>query len=121
MASLARVTPRICLICSERVHPIYFSLHMGYHFKPMNRKLALSLLICFSLSILGLAFHYHEDGVPHPNCSICSLVSHHSNVAFQDTPQISAPPYHILHISLGNTINISYLHYRCYSNRAPPA
>ena len=44
----------------------------------MNRKLAYLLLICFSLSILGLAFHHHADGVSHDNCPICSYVSHHS-------------------------------------------
>jgi len=87
----------------------------------MNRKLVYLLLICFSLSILGLAFHHHEDGVPHANCSICSFVSHHSNVALQDTPQISAPSYNILLISLENTVNISYLFYCPYSSRAPPA
>ena len=87
----------------------------------MNRKLVYLLLICFSLSILGLAFHHHEDGVPHDNCSICSYVSHYSNFVFQDPPQISAPSYNILFISLENTVNISHPCYHPYSNRAPPA
>ena len=87
----------------------------------MNRKLVLFLLICFWLSILGLAFHHHEDGVPHPNCSICSYVSHHSYVVFQDFPQISPPGPDILLISLENTVNLYYVSCSPYSNRAPPA
>ena len=86
----------------------------------MNKKLVYLLLICLSLSILGLAFHHHKDGVPHENCSICSFVSHHSNLVFQDAPQISVPSYNTLLISLENPVNISYLCYHPYSNRAPP-
>ena len=93
----------------------------GYIIRLMNRKLASLLLICFSLSILGLAFHYHADGVSHHNCSICSFASLHSNLVFQDAPQISAPSSNVLFILIENTGSISYPYYTPYSNRAPPA
>jgi hypothetical protein len=102
------------------IHPIYFSLHIGYHFLPMNRKLALFLLICFLLSILELVFHHHEDGVSHDNCSICSYVSHHSFLIPQDSPQISLLSSNILLVSLEGTVNSSFPSYHPYSNRAPP-
>ena len=69
----------------------------------MKRRFVCLLLICFSLSILGLAFHHHADGVPHDNCSICSYVSHHSNLVIQDFPQISLLSSNALFISIENT------------------
>ena len=87
----------------------------------MINKLAYFLLICLSLSILGLAFHHHKDGTTHANCAICFHVSHHSNLVFEDVPQISAPSCNILLIFLENTFNISYSYSRPYSIRGPPA
>ena len=87
----------------------------------MNRKLVCLLLICFSLSILGPAFHHHHDGVPHDTCPFCCHVSHHSVLISQHTPQILLVSSNISFISIENTANISYLYYHPYSNRAPPA
>ena len=87
----------------------------------MYRKLSYLLLVCFFLSILGLAFHHHADGVPHDNCSICSYVSNHSVLIPQDSPQISLLSSNVLFISIDNTLNSSSLYYHPYSNRAPPA
>jgi hypothetical protein len=99
---------------------VYFSLRMRYA-KTVKRKLALSLLICFSLSILVLAFHHHEDGVPHDNCSVCFNVTHHANVAFQVVQQVSPPTSDIPLVSLEHKISLSSLFHSPYSNRAPPA
>jgi hypothetical protein len=88
----------------------------------MNRKLVYLLLICFSLSILGLSFHYHADGAPHhDDCSLCCHVLRHSLLIPQDSPQISLLTPNVLFISIENTANISYQCYHLYSNRAPPA
>ncbi len=87
----------------------------------MKRKLVYLLIICFSLSILGLAFHHHADGVPHDACPICCHVSHHSLLIPQDCPQISLLLSNVSFISIENTLNSSYLCYHPYSNRAPPA
>jgi len=90
----------------------------------MKRKLVYLLIICFSLSILGLAFHHHEDGASRDDCPVCSYFSHHSNLViqdFQDFPQISLLSSNVSFISIENTVNGSYLCYHPYSNRAPPA
>jgi len=86
----------------------------------MNKKLVYLLLICFSLSILGLAFHHHADGVPHDDCLLCCHVLCHSLLIPQDSPQISLLTPNVLFISIENTANISYQCYHPYSNRAPP-
>jgi len=87
----------------------------------MKRKLVCLLLICFSLSILGLAFHHHVDGVPHDDCLLCYHILCHSLLIPQDSPQISLLTPNVLFISIENTANISYQCYHPYSNRAPPA
>ena len=87
----------------------------------MNKKLAYFLLICLSLSVLGLAFHHHKHGATHDNCAICFHISHHSNLVCEDVPQISAPSYNNLLIFLENTFNIPYSYSRPYSIRGPPA
>ena len=87
----------------------------------MSKKLVYILLVCFCLSIAGLLFHHHEDGVPHDNCSICSYISHHSVLIPEDSPQISLLFSDISFISIETTVNTSYLWYHPYSNRAPPA
>jgi hypothetical protein len=90
-------------------------------FGGMNRKLALIFLVCFSFSILGCAFHYHEDGDCHDNCAVCFCVLHHSNLAFQDSPQISPPVSGIFPGVLENAVYFPSLSCSPYLNRAPPA
>jgi hypothetical protein len=87
----------------------------------MNRKLALFLLTWFSLSVLAIAFHHHEDGVSHDNCSICFNISLHSNAAFQDVPQIALSTSLFPLAALENTVSVSRLCCSPYLNRAPPA
>jgi hypothetical protein len=87
----------------------------------MNRKLALIFLVCFSLAILVCAFHHHEDGDAHDDCSICSCVFHHSNSAFQNFLQISPPVSNIFKGILEPAVNRSCPCCSPYSNRAPPA
>jgi hypothetical protein len=87
----------------------------------MAKKIIYFLSICFLFSAVGLTFHHHGDGVSHDNCSLCSYISHHSNIILQDSFQITAPSFDNLPISLEDTVNNSYLIYHPYSNRAPPA
>jgi len=89
--------------------------------KSMRRKAALFLFICFSLSFIGFAFHHHADGGSHADCSVCFHVAHHSTLAFQDIPQISAPVSAILPVFVENAVSPSPLRCTPYSNRAPPA
>ncbi len=86
----------------------------------MNRRLIYLLIICFCLSILGLAVHHHADGVSHDTCLLCCHVSHHSVFIPHDNPQISSLPSNASFISVENTLNSPYLCYQIYLNRAPP-
>ncbi|MGO9533217.1 MAG: hypothetical protein ACLP3B_18840, partial [Syntrophobacteraceae bacterium] len=90
-------------------------------FGAMNKKLGLIFLVCFSISILGCSFHHHDDGESHDDCSICFCVAHHSNLGFQDFPQISPPVSDIFFSVLENAVYVSCPCCSPYSNRAPPA
>jgi len=87
----------------------------------MAKKIVYFMFICFLFSTVGAAFHYHADGVSHDNCFLCSYISLHSNLILQGSFQITALSFHILPISLEDTVNNSYLSYHPYSTRAPPA
>jgi hypothetical protein len=87
----------------------------------MHKKVALILVVCFSLLFLGCAFHHHEDGDAHDNCSICFCVVHHSNLAFQDVFQISPPVFGIFSDIPEAVVSLFSTCFSPYSNRAPPA
>ena len=87
----------------------------------MNKKIVYALLIFFSLFVLALAFHHHKDGVAHDACLLCFNIFHHSELVSQYSPQVSAPSFNTLLVLIGNTVNIPFLYYYPYSNRAPPA
>jgi hypothetical protein len=90
------------------------------HGSLMNKKFFAVLLILLFVSIVGLTFHYHEDGTYHDDCAICSYVSHPVSFVLQGTPQISVPSLNILHIPLERPDQLSCLSCSPYSNRAPP-
>jgi hypothetical protein len=92
-----------------------------YILKLMNKRCALSLLICFSLALLGVAFHHHADGAPHDDCSLCFTICHHANVAIQDAPQISPLSSLVFFTSIEHEVSLPSDSYAPYSNRAPPA
>ena len=48
----------------------------------MLKRLALLLTILFLLASLVEAFHFHDDGADHPQCSIC-VALHHSAVPWR--------------------------------------
>lgn len=54
----------------------------------MRRSLS-TLLVCLLLcSALVTAFHHHEDGAAHSDCSIC-LVGHHQPATESDAPAVA--------------------------------
>jgi hypothetical protein len=46
----------------------------------MLKRLSLLLTILLLLASLVEAFHYHDDGADHPQCSICA--AHHQKAEF---------------------------------------
>ena len=51
----------------------------------VHKKFILFFSFLLLLSILGVRFHYHENGMTHDTCSLCSFASHHNNFVFQDS------------------------------------
>jgi len=86
----------------------------------MSRKSVILLLVCFSLSFLGAAFHHHEEGTSPGNCPICSYVFHHSGSISQDLPQFSLSVSDVSFIPVERTLIDSSFRYHPYLNRAPP-
>ena len=86
----------------------------------MNKKLVYLLLICFSLSFLGLSVHHHKDGASHDTCLFCYHISHDSLIIPQNSPQISLLLYNPFFISVENGLGSAHRCYHPYSNRSPP-
>ena len=43
----------------------------------MLKRFSFIFVLLLLLSFLGEAFHHHDDGDDHPDCSICMAVVHH--------------------------------------------
>jgi hypothetical protein len=54
----------------------------------MLKRLSFIFVCLLLLSFLGEAFHHHDDGDDHSDCSICMAVVHHK----ADTGLTFAPP-----------------------------
>jgi hypothetical protein len=54
----------------------------------MLKRFSFIFVCLLLLSFLGEAFHHHDDGDEHPDCSICMAVVHHK----ADTGLTFAPP-----------------------------
>ncbi len=44
----------------------------------MLRRLSFLFAFILLLSFLGEAFHRHDDGADHPDCSVCMAAVHHN-------------------------------------------
>ncbi len=91
------------------------------HFTYMHKKFALLLFVCFFLSILAVAFHHHEDGLDHDDCSICFCATHHTNSVSSSVPQVSSPAFETGLVFFEDKLDLSPVCHSPYSNRAPPA
>jgi hypothetical protein len=59
-------------------------------FVAMRKGLSFIIICLMLLSFLGEAFHHHNDGADHPECSICVAAHQKSDAAFATAP-FSAP------------------------------
>jgi len=56
----------------------------------MLKRVSLFLTILFLLTTLVEAFHYHDDGADHPECSICAATHQQANTCSPSSiPEIS--------------------------------
>jgi hypothetical protein len=54
----------------------------------MLKRFSFIFVCLLFLSFLGEAFHHHDDGDDHPDCSVCMAVVHHK----ADTGLTFTPP-----------------------------
>ncbi len=48
----------------------------------MLKRLATFCVTLLLLATLGAAFHHHDDGADHPDCSICAAIHHQADTGF---------------------------------------
>jgi hypothetical protein len=52
----------------------------------MLKRLSYIFVCLLLLSILGAAFHHHDDGAEHSDCSICMAIHHRADNGFTFAP-----------------------------------
>lgn len=52
----------------------------------MLKRLSFIFVCLLLLSFLGAAFHHHDDGDEHPDCSICMANQHKADTGFTFAP-----------------------------------
>ena len=87
----------------------------------MHKRLSLIFITLLLLSTLVEAFHYHDDGADHPECSICAATHHQADTAY------TAPVYEFLRHFVETPYPrpvlpvITKTFFTPCNNRAPPA
>jgi hypothetical protein len=87
----------------------------------MRKGLSFIIICLILLSFLGEAFHHHDDGADHPECSICVATHQKSDTGFSFAP-LDAPGD--LAGTLYNPLIINIISKTLFSpslGRAPPA
>jgi hypothetical protein len=87
----------------------------------MRKGLSFIFICLMLLSFLGEAFHHHDDGADHPECSICIATHQKSDAGFSFAP-LELPGE--LAGTLSNPSIITIFNRTLYSpslGRAPPA
>jgi hypothetical protein len=87
----------------------------------MRKHLALICLCLLLVSTLVTAFHHHDDGDDHPECSICLAIHHQSDSdyafpAFEVQRQLVDTVYTQPALAV-----VTKLFFTPANNRAPPA
>ena len=85
------------------------------------KRLSIFFILIFFISILGVIYHHHEDGMPHDDCLVCCIVAHNSVFLTQDTYQVSSNDSIISSVFIYKDFITPYTLTRTLSIRAPPA
>ena len=88
--------------------------------KPLKR-LSIFFIFIFFISILGVIYHHHEDGMPHDDCFICKIVTNNRIFLTQDTYQTFSNNCTISIVFIDQYFITPYTLTRTFSIRAPPA
>jgi hypothetical protein len=85
------------------------------------KQLSISFIFIFFISIPGVIYNHHEDGMTHDDCFICNIVTDNRIYLTQDTEQIFSNNRIISTVSIDKDLIIPYTLTRTFSIRAPPA
>ena len=88
--------------------------------KPLKR-LSIFFIFIFFISIFGVIYHHHEDGMPHNDCLVCKIVTNNRIFLTQDTDQTFSNNCIISTVSIDKDFITPYTLTRTFSIRAPPA
>ena len=87
--------------------------------KPLKR-LSIFFIFIFFISILGVIYHHHEDGMPHDDCFICKIVANDRNFLIQDTYQTFSNNSIISSVFIYVDFTTPYILTQTFSIRASP-
>ena len=85
------------------------------------KRLSIFFILIFFISILGVIYHHHEDGMPHDDCFICKLITNNTIFLTQDTYQTFSNDSIISTVFIDQYFITPYNLTRTFSIRAPPA
>ena len=85
------------------------------------KRLSIFFIFIFFISILSVIYHHHEDGMPHDDCLVCSIVANNRTFLSQDTYQVLSDYRIISFVFIDKDLITPYTLTRTISARAPPA
>jgi hypothetical protein len=102
--------------------PQFSSFHSrGYPMEKPLKRLSIFFVVIFFISILGVIYHHHEDGMPHDDYFICKIVTNNRIFLTQDTYQTFSNDSIISSVFIYEDFITPYTLTRTFSIRAPPA
>ncbi len=85
------------------------------------KRLSIFFTLIFFISILGVIYPHHKDGMPHDDCFICKIVANNRIFLTQDTYQTFSNDSIISIVFIDQYFITPYALTRTFSIRAPPA
>jgi hypothetical protein len=85
------------------------------------KRSSVFFIFIFFISILGVIYHHHEDGMPHDDCFICKIVTNNRIFLTQDTYQTFSNDSIISSVFIDQYFTTPYTLTHTFSIRAPPA
>jgi len=93
----------------------------SYPMEKFLKRLSIFFILIFFISILGVIYHHHEDGMPHDDCFIRKIFTNNKTFLTKDTYQNFSNDSIISTVSIDKDFITSYTLTRTFSIRAPPA
>jgi hypothetical protein len=85
------------------------------------KQLSIFFIFIFFISILGVIYHHHEDGILHDDCLVCSTIANNTAFLTQDTYQVFSNDSIIYTVFIDKDLITPCTLTRTIYARAPPA